>query len=170
MKILNCLCHSIDTINEWVGKTLSYLIIFIAGILCYEVVFRYGLDKPTIWVHETSQFLFGGYMILAGGYTLCHNGHINMDILYAHLPLRWKAIFDLFSWSLFFLFCGTMLWVGGSMAWLSVSSGEYSQSTWGPPVWPVRLTIPLGALLILLQGVTKYIRVIITVVTGKEAS
>jgi TRAP-type mannitol/chloroaromatic compound transport system permease small subunit len=56
------------------------------------------------------------------------------------------------------------------MAWLSVSSGEYSQSTWGPPVWPVRLTIPLGALLILLQGVTKYIRVIITVVTGKEVS
>jgi len=51
-----------------------------------------------------------------------------------------------------------MLFVyGGSLAWDSLSRFEHSQSAWNPPLYPVKLMIPLGALLLMLQGLAKLI-------------
>jgi len=60
-----------------------------------------------------------------------------------------------------------MLAYGGSLAWESVARFEHSQSAWNPPLYPVKLMIPSGAFLLLLQGVAKLARDIVTVVTGE---
>jgi TRAP-type mannitol/chloroaromatic compound transport system permease small subunit len=44
---------------------------------------------------------------------------------------------------------------------------EVSQSDWAPPLWPFKLAIPLGALLLLLQGFANLISDVYTAVTGK---
>jgi len=62
--------HWIDMINERLAKILSYVILVIIVILCYEVFKRYILNSPTIWVSEISGRLFGMYSILGGGYVL----------------------------------------------------------------------------------------------------
>ena len=41
------------------------------------------------------------------------------------------------------------------MAWSSLEGLEHSFSVWGPPVYPVKLTIPIGVFLLLIQGITK---------------
>ena len=63
--------------------------------------------------------------------------------------------------SLFFLFCGMLLIYGGSLAWDSLSRFEHSQSAWNPPIYPIKLAIPLGALLLTIQGISKLIKDIV---------
>ena len=61
-----------------------------------------------------------------------------------------------------------LVYYGGSLAWESLSTLEHSQSAWNPPIYPVKLTIPLGAGLLLLQGIAKLIRDILFLVKGVD--
>ena len=161
--------HFVDTINERFGKIISFLAVGMMGVIVVEVVLRYGFNSPTLWALEAATFLYGSYCILGGAYVLLHRAHVNMDILYARLSPRKRAILDLFTSLLFFLFIGVMLWHGSMFAWKSVQGLERTWSLWRPPIWPVKLMLPLAALLILLQGIVKFVRDIETAVTGREA-
>ena len=158
----------IDTINDQTGKVISCLIVFMIVAMTYEVVARYVFNAPTIWARESAQFLQGGFTILGGAYVLRHGAHVNMDILYGRLSPRRRAIVDLITSSLFFLFCGVLLWQGIDYAWHSFSVGETTGSTWAPPEGFIKMTIPIGAFLIILQGLAKFIRDFMTAVTGVE--
>ena len=168
MRKVRAALYFVDAINERFGKIIAFLILGMMGAMGVEVVLRYGFNSPTLWAQETAQFLYGSYCILGGGYALLHNAHVRMDVIYARFSLRKKAILDLATSSLFFLFIGVLLWKGLFFAWKSVSILEATQSVWAPPVWPVKLTLPLATLLILLQGIVKFVRDIETAVTGKE--
>ncbi len=168
MKALNHFLHLIDWINEQVGKILSYFILLIFGLLMMEVIRRYLFNAPTVWANELTQMLFGAYVILCGGYILASGGHVNVDILYSRLSRRKQALLDIITAVLFFLFSLMMVVYGGSLAWESLSTFEHSQSAWNPPIYPVKLMIPLGAGLLLLQGVAKLIRDILILVKGED--
>lgn len=166
-KIKFCL-RIIDRISEWSGKSVSFLVIAIMGITVWEVVLRYVFNAPTIWAFDAAYLIFGAYGVLGGAYTLYLKGHVNVDILYGRLPLRARAIVDVVTSTFFFFFCGLLLWKGGVMAWDSLKIMEHASSAWSPPVYPIKLTIPIGASLLLLQGMAKFIRDLIVAVTGKE--
>jgi TRAP-type mannitol/chloroaromatic compound transport system permease small subunit len=77
---------------------------------------------------------------------------------------------DIITSFLFFMFCVMMVVYGGSLAWESLSTFEHSQSAWNPPIYPVKLMIPLGGGLLLIQGIAKLMRDILIVVTGEDYS
>jgi TRAP-type mannitol/chloroaromatic compound transport system permease small subunit len=158
----------IDQISEQSGKAISFLIIFLVGVILFEIFSRYLFNSPTIWAHEVSQMIYGAYVILLGAYVLKRGGHVNVEILYQRFQPRTRAIIDLFTWLLFFYFCGLLLWKGGGMAWESFLVRETEPTAFAPPVYPIKMTIPLGALLILLQGLARFIRDLTFVFTGKE--
>jgi TRAP-type mannitol/chloroaromatic compound transport system permease small subunit len=162
--------QAIDRINEQTGKVVSYLILFLVGVILYEILVRYLFNSPTIWAHETSQMIYGAYVILLGGYVLQRGGHVNVDILYHRFKPRTRAIIDLFTWLLFFYFCGLLLWKGGEMAWDSFKVLETEPTAFAPPVYPIKMMIPLGALIILLQGLAKFIRDFNLAISGKEGA
>ena len=169
MRKVRAVLHLVDTINERFGKIISFLTVGMMGTIIVEVVLRYGFNSPTLWAHETAQFLYGAYCILGGAYVLLHKAHVNMDIVYARLSLRKRAILDLVTSSLFFLFIVVMLWQGVILASKAVAVLEVTTTAWAPPVWPVKLMLPLAALLILLQGIVRFVRDLETAVTGREA-
>ena len=148
----------IDRISEQSGKAVSFLIVFLVFVILYEISARYLFNSPTIWAHEIAQMIYGAYVILLGAYVLQRGGHVNVDILYHRFHPRTRAIIDLFTWLLFFYFCGLLLLKGGEMAWDSLKILEYSQTIWGPPIYPVKLTIPIGALFLLLQAIAQFLR------------
>jgi len=167
MHKVSYLVKLIDVINEWAGRIVAFLIIFMALVMGYEVILRYGFDDPTFWAHETTQLVFGAYFILGGAYTLLHNGHVNMDVVYRRFPPRIRAVVDIVTSVLFYFFCVLLLWKGGQIAWESIAILERTHSPWAPPFWPVKLTIPIGAFLLLLQGLAKSIHDLYTI-KGKE--
>jgi len=61
-----------------------------------------------------------------------------------------------------------MLWKSIPWALASLRVGEYSESVWGPPLWPIKLTLPVAAGLMLLQGMTKTAKDLYLALTGRE--
>jgi TRAP-type mannitol/chloroaromatic compound transport system permease small subunit len=159
---------TIDRISEQSGKAVSFLVLFLVVVILYEIFVRYVFNSPTIWAHEIAQMIYGAYVILLGAYVLQRGGHVNVDILYNRFRPRTRAIIDLFTWLIFFYFCGLLLWKGGEMAWDSFLVRETEPTSFAPPVYPIKMTIPLGALLILLQGLAKFIQDLKLAITGRE--
>lgn len=163
-KILNI----IDWTNEYVGRYAALVILPILVIMVFEVFMRYVLKAPTIWGTELTTFLFAGYTLLGAGYTHLKSAHVNMNALYGSMSPRTQAIFDLITWCGFFLYCAVLLLESSRFFWDTFSSGRATGSDWNPILWPVLLTLPLGTLLLLLQGVAKLIRDIIYLATGQR--
>ena len=168
MRTLNLILSFIDNLNDWIGKILSYFSFLMFILVLSEVVRRYFFNAPSVWANELTQLIFGAYVILSGGYILRWGGHVNVDIFYSTLSDRWKAVLDIITSIVFFLFCGMLLKYGGELAWESLSTFEHSQSAWTPPLYPFKLCIPIAALLLILQGLAKLIRDIQTLVQGKS--
>ena len=170
MTTLNAILKMVDDINDWVGKVFSMGILLMFALVLTEVVRRYFFNSPTVWGNELTQMTFGVYIVLSGGHILRWGGHVNVDILYSRFSTRGKAIIDIITFSLFLMFCGMMVVYGGSLAWESLARFEHSQSAWNPPLYPVKLMIPTGAFLLLLQGIAKLLRDILTLVAGEEST
>ena len=159
----------IDTLSEWTGKAVSYLIFMLAVVIGIEVVMRYAFDRPTIWVHEFSAMLFGTAMIISGAYVMRYQGHIPMDIIYNKLSVKGKAIMDVITFFLLTLpFVVVLIWYGGATAWRSFVRLEHDSTQWGPPIYPFRLMLPIGAFLFLLQTVAKLIRDFRIIAKGEQ--
>ncbi|MDH4264128.1 MAG: TRAP transporter small permease subunit [Deltaproteobacteria bacterium] len=157
----------VNGISEWTGKVLMWLPWVITAIIVWEVGGRDLFNKPTIWAHELSLMVFGALSMVGGAYAHKHRAHVNMDLFYARLPAKRKAILDLFTFPFFAIFCAVILWKGWEFAWRSMKIWEYSQSNWAPLIWPIKLTIPIGAILLLLQGLSNLISDLSKVYTRK---
>lgn len=152
------LLRFIDHATEWIGKVISFFVLTIIGMIVYEVAMRYLFVKSQLWVPETSLFFFGALFALGGGYTLLHGGHVNMDVIYSRFSPKTKAITDLVTSILFFIFCGVLIWKGWLIGWDALVTLERSPSAFAPPLFPIKLIIPIGAGLLVVQGIAKFIR------------
>lgn len=169
MQIENFLKY-IDKLNEWVGRIVSYAVLFMVFTLCYEVFFRYVLNLPTIWVLEINQYVLCAYVALTGGYVFLYNSHVNVEILYERFSPRTKALVNVITSVFFFAVVITLIWKGGTMALEAWETSEESYSMLAAPLFPAKVTVPIGAFLLLLQGTAKLIRDIRTLVQGTTPS
>jgi TRAP-type mannitol/chloroaromatic compound transport system permease small subunit len=149
---------TIDSISNWSGKIFSFIAVFVVAIIAYDVAARYIFNSPTIWGLEAQTMLSGIYYVMGGAYTLLIKQHVIIDVLYNRLSTRRKAILDLITSPLLFLYLSILIWAGTRLWWGSFINHETTGSMWSPPVWPLTLSLPVGALLMLLQGLSKFIR------------
>jgi TRAP-type mannitol/chloroaromatic compound transport system permease small subunit len=166
---VNRVLHFIDLLSEWIGKASAFLVLALSFVIGYEVVARYLFNRPTIWAHELSAMIFGAYIILGGAYLLSAGRHVNMDLIYGFLSPKKKALIDIITFWFFALFCVALVWKGGDTAWYSLKIREQARTMWSPPLYPIKLVLPIGAFLLLLQGIAKFIRDAITLAKGGEA-
>lgn len=159
---------TIDKINRWIGKAVSFFVLLVMGITLLEVFLRYGFNRPTMWVHETSQQIFAIAFLLGSAYTLQEGGHVRVDIFYRRLSTKGRAIIEIVSSLFYFIFIGVLLWKGGEMAYESVTMLERTQTPWEPYVFHVILALPIAALLLLMQGIADFIRNLKIVANGEK--
>jgi TRAP-type mannitol/chloroaromatic compound transport system permease small subunit len=107
--------------------------------------------------------MFGMQYMLCGAFAYKEDQHVRVDVFYAQLSKRGKAIADIVTSVFFFIFMITMLITGYRFAADAVSVGEHSFTEWGVQYWPVKLMIPIGALLLTLQGISKLVKDIVIV-------
>src|SRR3989339_246087 len=148
----------IDALSDWSGKLFSYLAAIVMLIIIYEVVARYLFDAPTIWATEAMTLVCGIYFIMGGAYTLLINGHVNVDVIYAALPVRGRALIDLITSPLIFLYFVVIVWTSAIYAWESISLRETTGTAANLPFYPLKISFFLAALLMTLQGLAKFIR------------
>jgi TRAP-type mannitol/chloroaromatic compound transport system permease small subunit len=158
----------IDGISEWSGKLFSYLLWPGVAVLIYEVAARHLFNAPTIWAHGTTQRVFAVYYFICGAYVSLYRDHIRMDLIYTRFSPRKRAILDIIGFLFFFSFCGVLLWFGSRYAWTSLIQLEPCNTPFRAPLYPIKMAIPLGALLILLQELANLWRNVYIAITGKQ--
>ena len=159
----------IDRVNQAVGSFASFGVPLLGFLILYEVVMRYGFNRPTIWVHDISQFMFGTVYMLGAAYTLLMRGHVNMDMLYIRFSKKGKALADAATGVLVMIFMGVLVWQSGEMAWESIIFKEvWTQSVFEPPLYYIKTIFFLGCVLFFLQGLTHLVRDVITLFARPE--
>jgi TRAP-type mannitol/chloroaromatic compound transport system permease small subunit len=165
---LESFLSAIDSLGEWSGRIVGYMILPITGLITVEVVLRYGFNSPTIWSTELVTYLTGAFYVLGGAYVLRYRAYVMIDLLYRRFPARVRALIDIASIPLFLALYGALLWGGTEWTWFTLMGGKTSGSVWDPPLFPFVLTIPLAAFLTLLQGFANFTRDLRVAVTGQE--
>lgn len=152
-----------DGLSEYVGRAISWLTLGMIGVLMTEIVFRYFLSSPTIWAHETSTMLYGGFCMLAGAYTLRHRGHVRSEVIWGALPERGRAFCDTLIFSVGLVVLAIFFKMSLDFAAESWAVREYSnKSIWQPPLYPFKTVIPVAVGLVLLQNIAELLRAVLT--------
>ena len=157
----------IDRISNVIADCFSFLIFIMIFLVSFEVVMRYVFKQPTIWSSEVTQYLFLAIIAFGGCYAMRTNAHVNVDIIQNKFSPRVRAIINLCTYLIIFLFLCFVIWISWKAAMRSFKWGETSSSLFNPPVWPLKFLIPIGAFLLLLQTIASYFRNIIQAVSGE---
>lgn len=166
-KVSKCI-HAIDTFSDWVGRVLSYGEYIMLFALLFEVISRYFFNSPTVWSNEFSMYIFGALGVLSGGYVLTKDQHIKVDIFYSMYPKRAKAIVDCVAVA-FIVFWGILIIYYGWPYFLKTfARNELSITSWRAPLWPIRLTVPVAGVLLIVAAISKLMKSIYTLATGEE--
>lgn len=147
----------IDRINERVGKAVSYLVVPLSLIVVFEVIMRYIFDAPTLWAWDVNMYLGGLMTILGAGYAHLYKSHVSVEFFLERWSPRKKVLLELILSPLIILPLAILAWYGFEAAWQSVKINEHYSSLWEPPIYPLRIAIPIGAVLFLLQAVSRFI-------------
>jgi len=142
------------------------LVYLIVPVMLIDVAMRYGFNAPTVWGMELATLLFGPYFLLAGPYVLHLKGHVAMDILRQRLNLRADRVMELVNLPIIIAFCGILLWFSVPAAIDSFNYGETSFSAWNPPIWWTKAAVPLALVLMLLQALAEFLRVLFRAPAG----
>ena len=160
--------YAIDQLSKTVGHAFSWCALVLVIGTCYEVFVRYVLNDPTSWAFDLSYLMYGALFFMAGAYTLSRNGHVRADMFYRLWPDRAQAAVELALYAVFF-FPGIVAlvvagWGYGSEAMrireVSVNSPA------GMPIWPMKLLIPVGGALMMLQGLAEVLRCVLCLRDG----
>ena len=182
MRGLLALCRAIDSINAQIGKAIAFLIFAAVVVSSANATVRYIFDTSSNAWLELQWYLFSAVFLVGSGYTLLNNEHVRIDIVAGRLSHRTRACIDIiggllfllpmtlviawFSWPFFaksVAGCSLMgTHISDLLSWaMPPQSGndcEISSDAGGLIRWPAKLLIPIGFLLLMLQGISEILK------------
>lgn len=159
MDTLLKLSRLIDALNERIGRVATWLVLAACVISAGNAIMRYGFSlSSNAWL-EIQWYLFAGMVMLGASYTLKMNEHVRVDVFYSSYSDRARLWLDLLGGVLFLLPMAVIIgWLSWPLFMNSYLVGEVSGNAGGLLRWPVKILIPLGFLLLTLQGVSEIIK------------
>lgn len=149
----------IDRINASIGRTVTWLILIMVIISSGNAVVRYAFNNSSNAWLEVQWYLFSAVFLLCSGYTLLKNEHIRIDVVVGRFTPRTQAWIDVIGTVLFLMpMAAVILWLSVPVFVHSLTGMEQSSDAGGLIRWPVKLLIPLGFSLLLLQGLSELIK------------
>jgi TRAP-type mannitol/chloroaromatic compound transport system permease small subunit len=159
MPILMTVSRFIDAITAVVHKTVMWLVLVAILISAGNAVMRKLFSMSSNAFLEAQWYLFSAVFLLAAAYALQKGEHVKIDLIYGRLTRRTQIWIEILG-TIFFLFpfCFVTVVLVWPVVLDKMSSGETSANAGGLAMWPVWLMIPLGFLLLALQGVSELIK------------
>ena len=159
MSFLLRISRLIDWINERVGRSVMWLVLIAVLISAGNALVRKLFNTSSNALLEIQWYLFAALFMLAAGYTFLRNEHVRIDILTSRLSPRVQNLVDIVG-ILFFLMpmAALILWLSWPIVMNSLQSGEMSQNSGGLIRWPVKMVLPIGLGLLLLQALSELIK------------
>ena len=159
MSLLLSLSRAIDRLNELVGRGLYWLILVTVLVSAANAVVRKAFNYSSNGFLEIQWYLFSAIFLGAAGYTLLRNEHVRIDVISGRLSKRTQTWIDIFG-TIFFLLPMAVLvgWLSWPVFVEAYQRQEVSSNAGGLIVWPARLLVPIGFLLLGLQGISELIK------------
>lgn len=179
----------IDELSRRVGLVAIWLVLFSALVSAFNAIFRYSISGM-IWLErsygggvfgglvsfytqysnvlsESVWYMFGGMVMLGGAWTLKLNEHVRVDLFYGAISERARTWIDLLG-GLFFLMplCILLIWFTWPWFVQAWTQNIMSNAAGGLPRWPVRLMLPVGFFVLMLQGIAEIIKCIAALTTN----
>ncbi len=164
-----CLISWIDRTSMLVGKLVCWFLVPMCLAMVYEVIARKFFIAPTMWAYDVSRMLYGAMFMLGAGYALSRGVHIRADFIYRNWSDRTQGIVDGTLYVLFY-FPGMLvfLWMSIDYAWTSIDRGERGMDTaWMPYMGPIKSAIPIGIVLLLMQGISELLKCWYAITRGR---
>ena len=150
----------LDSLNEWLGRGLAWLLLAMMLVEFSIVVLRYAFSVNSIPMQESVMYMHAAVFMLAAAYTLKHGGHVRVDIFYRAMSPKRKALVDLL---------GTLLLLLPVMGFVIATSLGYVGKSWAifegspdaggiPGVFLLKTLIPAFAVLMIVQGIVEIYR------------
>lgn len=155
MRVLKGYVRWVDAINYRIGRVIMYGIFVMMAILLWSSFSKTFL-LPSLWTLEMAQFAMVAYYILGGPYAMQMGSSVRMDLFYSRWSDRTKAVVDCIT-VLFLLTYLLVLLRGGidSTLYSFKYGGERSATAWRPYMWPIKVIMCVGIVLMLLQTVSE---------------
>ena len=167
MSGLTKLCHAIDTLNKMVGRVVAWLILATVLLSVFTAVgrkFAFGSNGFL----EGQWYLFSAVFLLGAAYTLQADQHVRVDVLAKKWSAKTRAWIDIVGYVFFLLPVAVGLaWLGWHDFMQVWQHNEMSADAGGLPRWPVKLLIPLGFALLILQVLSEVLKRIQTLQQGE---
>ncbi|MEL7371095.1 MAG: TRAP transporter small permease subunit [Myxococcota bacterium] len=147
----------IEAVLEALGRTVAWLGLAMVVVMALVVVLRYWVGVGSIALQEAVAYMHAALFMLGAGYTLKHDGHVRVDVLYRGWSSRGQAMVDLAGTVfLLFPFCIFVAWVSFDYVASSVRVLEGSSEAGGlPGVFVLKALIPVMAVTVLLAGAAR---------------
>ncbi|PKO72984.1 MAG: hypothetical protein CVU23_05080 [Betaproteobacteria bacterium HGW-Betaproteobacteria-17] len=158
---------AVDRLTTYFGRFFAWSIAVLTLLVAWEVFSRYFLNHPHPWALDAQIMLYGILFMMAGAYTLAHQGHVRGDVLYGALSPRTQAGIDLVLF-IFFYLPGVLAltWAGWTYANESLAIRENTFSPDPLPLYPFKFVIPAAGFLLLLQGIVEILRCVVCLRLG----
>lgn len=159
MKTLLGVSRIIDDVNTKIGKWLSWLIVAAVLVSAANALIRkiFGVSSNS-WL-ELQWVLFGAVFLLCSPWTLLSNEHIRIDIVNSLLPKTVRNWIDIVGHVLFLMpFAAILIYHSIPFFLRSYAVNEQSLNAGGLPQWPAKLLVPVGFLLLFIQGISELIK------------
>lgn len=140
----------VERLNRGIGRLAMWGLFALMGVLLYGAIGR-ATAAPPIWTDEMAQFLLMGYFILGGAYALQLGSAVRMDLLYARWSDRTRAAVDVITILTLFVYLGVLLWGGWESLQYSLEYTERRRGAWRPYMWPIKVVMVTGIVLMILQ-------------------
>ena len=159
MSALLQLSKWIDAVSEFVGRWVSWLILAAVLISAGNAIVRKAFNNSSNGLLEIQWYLFAAVFLLAAGYTLLRQEHVRIDVVLSRFNKRTQIVIEAVCIVLFLFPFGIavidLVWPLVVKAYVS---GEMSSNAGGLIRWPVFALVPVGFALLLLQGLSEFIK------------
>ncbi len=156
-KFLKQLVKFVEAVNYRLGRIVMYGIFVMVGILLWSSISK-TFFLPSLWTLEMAQFAMVAYYILGGPYSIQLGSNVRMDLFYAPWSIRKKATFDAFTVFFLIFYLGVLLWGAIDSTQYAIQYNERSYSAWRPYMWPIKVVMCVGFVLMLLQSTCELIK------------
>ncbi len=162
--------RNIDRFTDSTGTIVSWLSIPLVLAVGYEVIARYIFHAPTIWAFDVTYMTYGTLFMLGAAYALHKGAHIRTDFFWEQFSVRRKGWIDTISYVVFFFpSLAILLVISGEEALYAWRINELSDQTpWRPVLWPFKAVVPLTCLLLIIQGISEFLKSLYMARTGVE--
>ncbi len=146
--------NAVGKLSGAFGWLAGWLCILMIVVVFLDVVARYGFDAGSIAMQELEWHLFAAVFLLGAAYTMRENANVRVDVFYAKMSARKKAMVDIFGTVVFVIpMCSLILYSSYDFVAYSYQIQEISNDPGGLPYrFAFRALLPLGYFLVMIQS------------------